>query len=136
MCWPAAAAWAIARSAEFLAAQGKKVTILEMLTRIAGDMGVTSRWVLLGRLRAAGVRMLTNAKAEAITERGVLIGKNGQQELIEGDSIVLAVGARPNNELAQQLQGQVPEVIAVGDAVRPRLVREAIDEGFRAALSL
>lgn len=123
-------------TAEFLAAQGKKVAILEMLPRMASDMGVTSRWVLLGRLRAAGVRMLTNAKAETITQRGVLIAKNGSQELIEGDTVVLALGARPNNELAQQLQGRVPEVMAVGDAVRPRLVREAIDEGFRAALSL
>ena len=38
-------------TAEFLADQNRKVTVIEMLQLIASDVGITTRWGLVSRLR-------------------------------------------------------------------------------------
>ena len=60
----------------------------------------------------------------------VVLDKNGEKKIIKADTIVLALGAKSENRLAEQLKGKVDELIAVGDCVNPRKVGEAIHEGF------
>jgi NADPH-dependent 2,4-dienoyl-CoA reductase/sulfur reductase-like enzyme len=117
-------------TAEFLVRQGKKVTIVEMLGRIATDLTPSSRWVVLQRLRDAGVRMETKATVREITKEGVWVDREGQSELIEGDTVVLAVGLQPSRRLAERLEGKVKELYLIGDCVETRLIGEALDEGF------
>ena len=74
--------------------------------------------------------MLTNAKVAKITERGVVL-ENG--DVIEADTVVLAVGTVPNNELIDQLEGVVPELYAIGDCVEPRKAFEAVHEAAEIA---
>ncbi len=91
----------------------------------------------MDRLTTAGIRMEVGAKAEAITERGVRITRSdGTPGFLEADSMMLAVGMKPGNTLAEELQGKVSEVYKVGDRVEPHRVREAIASGFLAALKV
>jgi len=89
--------------ADFLAEKGKKITLLARRERVGDDIGRTARWIILKRLRDAGVRMETKVDVVDITATGVKgIRRNGgESEFFEGDSVVLAVGLSPNRELAK-----------------------------------
>ena len=120
-------------AAEFLAAAGKKVTIVEMLPKIGSDYGATYRHVVLRRLREIGIKMETNVMVEEITDRGVKAKRDGLAKFFPGDTVVLAVGFKPNKGLGEKLSGKVPAPYSIGDCVEPRRIKEAIEEGFRLA---
>jgi len=117
-------------TAEFLAQEGKKVSIVEMLPRIGNDIVATNRPFTLARLRKAGIRMDTNAKVAEITNKGVRVSRDGVSDFLEGDTVVLAVGFTANKELVQELEGRVAASYSIGDCVEARMMREAVEEGF------
>jgi 2,4-dienoyl-CoA reductase-like NADH-dependent reductase (Old Yellow Enzyme family)/thioredoxin reductase len=124
-------------TAEFLFKMGKKVTVLEMLDRIGADIGEWNRWVVIDRLNAAGIRVETSSKVDLITEKGVRITRpNGLQEFFEADSVVIAVGMKSINKMANELNGKVAALYKAGDCVEPRKVRQAIEGGFLAGLQV
>ncbi len=124
-------------TAEFLADKGKEVTIIEVLPEIAMKVGPMARAPLLKRLAAKGVAMLAGVQHEEITEWGVVItNKEGQSQLIEAETIVLAIGARPNLALLNELKDRVSEVHLAGDCVEPRDIMGAIADGARVGRAL
>ena len=123
-------------TAEFLAAKGKNVIIVEMLPKIASELTPSDRWVVIKRLREAGVRIETSARVLQVESTGVRIDRRGQCEFVRGSSVVLAAGMRPYRDVAEMLEERVGELSFVGDCVRPRLIGDALREGFLAALWL
>lgn len=123
-------------TAEMLAGKGKKVIVLEMLDRIANDVGPSNRWVLLMRLKKAGIRLESKARVVEIREGEVVVQRDGRAEAFEGDTIVIAVGMKPDNNLARELRGLVPDVNIIGDASSPRRIKEAVEEGYLAGIRL
>ncbi|MFC1993671.1 FAD-dependent oxidoreductase [Chloroflexota bacterium] len=123
-------------TAEFLASKGNKVTILEMLGHMGSDIGKTTRWVVLRRLKEAGIKMEARVIAEEITDDGVKVNQDGTSKFYECDTVVLAVGLDTNRKLAQELEGKVPNICLVGDCVAPRRITQSIEEGFRAGLRI
>lgn len=125
-------------TAEFLAARGKKVTIVEMKKRIAEDIGPTTRWTVVKRLRETpNIQIVTSAKLKSVTDRGVVVEANGgrEQREIEAETVVLAVGMRRNEEPQRSLHDKV-KFVEVGDCVEPRKILEAIHEGWRVGCEL
>ena len=118
-------------TAEFLADKGKKTTILVRRERIANDVGRASRWVLVQRVRNAGIGIETDLLVEEITKDGVRGSRNGGPEFFPADTVVLARGFLPDKELAAKLQDKVPVIHLIGDCAEPRMIKEAIEEGFR-----
>jgi len=108
----------------------KKITVLEMLKRVGQDIGRSTRWSILQDLSRLGVRSLTKARAKEITDRGVMIEREGREELIPADTVVLATGSKASNHLYDQIQGRVKEIHVIGDAKSPRKALEAVAEGF------
>jgi len=53
-----------------------------------------------------------------------------QEQLIPADTVVLAMGSRPNNRLYGEIKDQVAEAYLIGDAQNPRRALDAIHEGF------
>jgi 2,4-dienoyl-CoA reductase-like NADH-dependent reductase (Old Yellow Enzyme family)/thioredoxin reductase len=117
-------------AAELLAMLGKRVTIVEMLRDIATELPSKRRYFLKQRLGERGVRIMTGLEIEEVTNKGAvaLDRESGEQLDLEG-TVVLALGATPNNELVRRLRGRVRELHAIGDCVRPRRILEAIHEG-------
>ena len=68
-------------------------------------------------------------KVKEITDEGVVIIRNGHDETIEVDTVVLALGITPVNQLAEQLKGKVAEIHVIGDAKEPRTAWNAVREG-------
>jgi len=124
-------------TAEFLAERGKQVTIMRRGRRIATKVIPIARPALLSRLRSKGVTMLTEVHYDEINDRGVVLTtKEGERRTVEADTVVLAAGVNPNNELYDALKGKVEELYLIGDAVEPRSIREAVAEGANVGRAL
>ena len=93
----------------------------------------SARELLLLRLQEQGVRLLPGVKYEEVTDKGLVVSKEGKRELLEADTIVIAAGSTPNQDLLS-VEG-IP-VRAVGDCNEPRGIEQAVEEGWAAASSL
>ncbi len=122
--------------AEFLAERYKDVMILEMLEEIGSDIGLSLRPAIVERLKAAGIRIETSIKIVEITEKGVTGFRNGSSEFFSAGTIVIAVGMKSERQLAEILEGIVPEIHIIGDCVEARKIREAITDGYSVGLKL
>jgi 2,4-dienoyl-CoA reductase-like NADH-dependent reductase (Old Yellow Enzyme family)/thioredoxin reductase len=125
-----------AETAEFLADQERDVTLVEMIPEIAGDAEKVNRKILLRSLGEKGVKIRVLTQATAILAEGVEVEFGGRKETLAADTVVLATGIRPNNELEAALGTLPPELHKIGDCVKPRKAIDAIHEGFQAALKL
>jgi 2,4-dienoyl-CoA reductase (NADPH2) len=114
----------------------KKVTIVEMLDKVANDVGVSSRWILRKELADRGVNVVIQARLERIAKNSVVIRKGDKEESIPADAVVLALGANSDNTLYNEAKSKFSEVYAVGDCVKPRKALEAIHEGFDVGLKV
>jgi len=120
-----------------LATRGiKEVTLVEMRKSVGTDIGITSRWIILQELRRYGVRVLAKTKVSAINAQGVLVEQGGKEQLIEADTVLLAVGSRSVSELCEKVKERLPEVYMVGDAVAPRKALDAVRQGYLAGTVL
>ncbi|WP_425057867.1 NADH oxidase [Sporomusa carbonis] len=124
-------------TAEYLAEQGKQVTVVEMLDDIAVDVGALTRALLLNRMAEKKIRVLTKSKVREISADGVIIEKEeGTEEITGIDTVVIAVGSKSKNDFLKLIEGDGIPVYAIGDCVKPRKIIEAIHEGLRVAYSL
>jgi 2,4-dienoyl-CoA reductase (NADPH2) len=114
----------------------KEVTVVEMTKKAGNDIGLTTRWTILGELGRLGVKILTNTKAVGITPEGLEVEQGEVRGFLPADSIVIAAGSSPENALVPKIREMVSEGHVIGDASRPRNALEAIREGFEAGLSL
>jgi 2,4-dienoyl-CoA reductase (NADPH2) len=115
--------------ADTLTDRGKQAAIIEASDRIGSDIEITHRWVLLKKLREAGVRMFTGAKVTDVVDRGVKIEKSSLSELVEADTVVNAgIDAVP--KLDWQPACEVAEVHIIGDSAEPGKLMEAVASGF------
>jgi NADPH-dependent 2,4-dienoyl-CoA reductase/sulfur reductase-like enzyme len=109
-----------------LAVTPTEVTIVEMLESLATDGGAEARHLLMERLRAKRVRILTRSEVKEILDDGVVFVRDGREESIRGvEHVVLAMGAAPLDDLSAEIKDKVSEVHVIGDAQEPRSVLEA-----------
>lgn len=121
-----------------LADEGKDVTLVEMLPKIGQDIGITTRWTVLLYLRERGVKILTNKRAVEI-KRGALViedVQSGERDEIPCDTVILAVGTKPNDGLYDELVSKVPEVYKIGDCAKPGKAIDATHEAADLALKI
>ncbi len=124
-------------TAYYLAEQGKTVTIVEALTRMASDMFFMTRRRLLDGLRNRGVTLLNGVTCSEIGKGSVIVTTaEGERRTVPADAVVLAVGYRANQSLSRALEGIVSETYCIGDASEPRRILDAVREGYRAGLAL
>ncbi|MGQ9833710.1 MAG: oxidoreductase [Candidatus Villigracilaceae bacterium] len=117
-------------SADYLAARGVQVTLVEMLPEVGADMDALAKAMLLGRLKKQGVAIHTSTKVTSLTKNEVVTEQNGTLVRLPIETVVMAVGVRPNRELAGALEHSGLEIFVIGDAFQPRKALEAIWEGF------
>jgi len=124
-------------TAEYLADRGKEVTVTRRKPEMATKVGPVQRQVFLNRLIEKGIQLMPNVSYKGVNSQGIaVIAKDGAEKTIEADTIVLATGAKPDNSLLEELKGKVPSIYTIGDCVKPRKIRDAIDEGFMTALEI
>ena len=120
-------------TALWLAQQGKKVTILEMLpqlmsTRYHPDY---NRVMLLDLLEHLRVAVLAGVRVQEIIDTGVMVvDSEGQRREVKANTVILAVGLKPDNSLYKSLAGEIAEVHAIGDCQEPVNVMKAIWDAY------
>ena len=91
---------------------------------------------LIKMLGGYDVKAIYGAETTEITDKGLTVKQGDEKRSLKADSVVLAVGDKPNNELYGKLFSKVPELYRVGDCVKPRREMEAISEGAYVALRI
>ncbi|KPK30401.1 MAG: hypothetical protein AMK69_03335 [Nitrospira bacterium SG8_3] len=120
--------------AVYLARQGKKVAIVEILDKVARNMWRGNRLHILELLKKHNVRILTSARVQEIKEGSIVVNnEKDQTEELEADTVTIATGLLPNNELHDVLAGAASEVYPIGDCDRAGKMLNAIWTGFRKA---
>jgi len=108
----------------------KKITVVEMLKKLGQDIGTSTRWIIIQDLARLGVRTMTNTLAKEITAEGLIVEREGKEELIRGGTVVIATGAKAVNSLYEDLRDHIKEIYLIGDAKNPRKALEAVAEGL------
>lgn len=111
----------------------KKVSIVEQQAKIGKDIGRSSKWVISMDIPRFGIQVLTETRVIAINDEGVIIEKGNDRSTIKADTVVIAAGSEPNNELFEQLKDVVSEIYLIGDGRQPRKVMDAIRDGYHLA---
>jgi 2,4-dienoyl-CoA reductase-like NADH-dependent reductase (Old Yellow Enzyme family)/thioredoxin reductase len=115
--------------AHHLAEHGSSVTIVEQLPKIALNLESITRKVLLKELRERGVRFLTGRRLSRVEETGVVVtAEDGTETFVEADSVVVAIGNKPDNTLFEQIQSLGIPLYQIGDCLEPRSAKAAISE--------
>ena len=119
-----------------LAQQRKNVDIIEMLDEVALEANILHRRALLLELEKV-VTIRSGLECTEITDEGVIaVDRNGERVTFACDTVVLAVGYRPPSELVDALLDTAPEVVPVGDCVKPRNLLWAVRTGYDAAMAV
>ena len=72
-----------------------------------------------------------------VDDAGVTVrNAKGDERVVEADSVVLASGAAPAHALLHEFEWMVDELHGVGDALIPRGLEQAIQDGFRLGVRL
>jgi 2,4-dienoyl-CoA reductase-like NADH-dependent reductase (Old Yellow Enzyme family)/thioredoxin reductase len=119
--------------AEFLADGGAEVECLSEHVDFATGSEDGTRLALLHRLMNKGVRISRCHRLVSALDGGAVVEDTftGDRRTIVDASVVLACGLVPNDGLAADLRGRVPEVHVIGDALAPRRLMHATLEGAR-----
>ncbi len=115
---------------------GRQVTVIDMVPRLAANVGRTSRWSLTKSLKLLGIDLRPSTKLIEIRDDSVLVETAKGEETIPADTVVMAVGASSINDFAGNLKEIGCDVITIGDAKEPRKITEAVREGFEEALKI
>lgn len=130
------AGYAAVDTAEYLASQGKLVSIVTERDGVVPGMGYTSRNYLIKRFYPANIRVCTDAKVTEINDKGVMINKAGVEFLLDADTVVVSVGERSEKTLAKALEGKVNELYQIGDGAKVGNAMKAIESAFKLALTI
>ena len=125
-------------TAEYLAARGCKVSVIEMMDKIAAGESTTILPTLLENYKTYGVAQYPGHKVKEFRMDAVVCeNKDGAEVTILCDYIVLAMGARSNVFDAAALEAANIPVYAVGDAAgKAADISNAIRTGYDTACQL
>jgi len=117
--------------AEALVSGGMDVTILEMAPQIMTLMDEDMASLVQTELETHGVKVKVNSRVTGFIGNGKVEGVQTETETIPADLVVLAIGVRPNSEIARdagielgirqaikvnaRMETNIPDIYAAGD---------------------
>ena len=115
-----------------LAEQGRDVTVIGGWPgELGGSTLPVSRNILLTKLRKYAKAIEPDTLVVKVIAQGVVVKRDGQEGIIEADTVVLSPAAKCNTELAGRLKGAVAELHVIGDATEIGCIGDATLAGFR-----
>ena len=119
-----------------LGMEGKEVHIVEMRDELAPDANIRHRPLLLKEINKYAT-VHAGCKGLEVSKEGILCeDKEGHQMLVEGDSIICALGQRSRRDVVDALRDSAPYVAVIGDASKVSTITNAVYEGYHAALDI
>jgi 2,4-dienoyl-CoA reductase (NADPH2) len=124
------------RLRELMFQGSSRVTVFEMLPRIGQDVGKSTRWILFDNLKRYKVSVKTGTTVTSVRNGVIKYEKDGKQEQMPFDTVVLASGSQPVDGLSGEVKKLGIPFATVGDCIRPGKLNEAIHGGFLAAMNI
>ena len=120
--------------AEFLVKRGRKVTIVESSQTIGEGVLDFRLDALMSWFARRGVGLVAGASDIRVTPHGVSFNaQDGTRTAVDADTVIPTAPVTPNHDLADSLQGVVPEVYAIGDCSAAGMMVDAVGAGWRTA---
>jgi 2,4-dienoyl-CoA reductase (NADPH2) len=117
--------------------QQAEVTVVEPEKRIAGDIKPSFKWRHASWVEELGIPCRTSTRLLKVDAEGAhVVDAKGERALLAADSVILAAERAPAHALFGEFEWMVDELHGVGDAVIPRGLEQAIQEGFRLGVRL
>ena len=112
------------------------VVIVEPTDKLGGNVGLRTGWFIRNEVTNhpdIDVRMETTA--EQIRDDSIVVQHKGEFEELKVKNVVLAVGMRNNDMLAEELraEGAIGELYVIGDCNIPRTMKDAFEEAAMVA---
>jgi 2,4-dienoyl-CoA reductase (NADPH2) len=125
-------------TALFLAEQdaARRIVLVEQARELGQNIGRSTRWTMLADLERRGVAGRTGARVLGIGPASVRIDVDGGAEELPAQTVVLAVGTRPLDELRLVTTARGIPFHVVGDAAGVGTAFDAIHQGFIAGASI
>ena len=118
--------------AEFLLARDREVTVLESTDKPGRELSIVRRWRVLDGVEKHA-RLHRQASVSGITADAVRWrDAAGVEQRAEADSVILAVGAVPDDSVAQALASCGVPLQRVGDCHEAGYIEGALREGHQA----
>jgi len=123
--------------AEFLLERGREVTVLEPGTHLGRGLAIVRRWRVLDNLRQHQVPLLTGVEIDSIAADGVHYrDSEGQRQHLKAHSIILALGTRPDDTLARNMEAAGFPVTCIGECGGLGYIEGALHSAAAAALQM
>jgi 2-enoate reductase len=127
-------------TALWLAQQGKKVTVIERLNDVlVGGHPIPhmNRVMLLDLMKYHKVELITGSALLEATEHEAVIVRNGlRRDALPADTVVLAAGLSPVQDIYRALQGRHPALYLIGDAREARNILNAVWDAYEVARAI
>jgi 2,4-dienoyl-CoA reductase-like NADH-dependent reductase (Old Yellow Enzyme family)/thioredoxin reductase len=119
-------------TAEVVAKAGHRTTIVDMLPEIGQGISILVIFDIKRRLAEYGPAYMLGHKVSEITEDGVLLEQvdDGERVVVDADTIILALGVRPRQDIVNAFKAAFPEAHILGDANRGGRILEATQDAY------
>ncbi|MDK2866972.1 MAG: 2-enoate reductase [Clostridiales bacterium] len=123
------------------AMDGKKVTVVEAKDSIlsAGDpVPVMNSMMLTDLMNKYNVAIRTGHKIEEVNDAGAVITsvEDGSESFISADTVIIAVGFKSMNSMAQDIYGTYLEIYEIGDGREVGNIKTSIGDAYEVARGL
>ncbi len=119
-----------------LAENGHSVTLVEMLPKIMKDVAVTDFLAYSERIAKTDMRVLTETRLEEVLDNGARVSSKKGEEILEADTVILALGLKAEQGLYNELLAAGKEVYLAGDAIKAGKIFDAIHTAYRVAIRI
>lgn len=123
-----------------LAQHGKQVSIVEITPALMGgghgSLPFMNWSMLVDLLKFHQVEIHTGTKVTEVRKDGVAIEKEGAEERISADTVILAAGCRPVNDLYEELKTAGIPLYNIGDSRKVNNIMQAVWDGFEIGCSI
>ena len=123
--------------AEFLAARGRQVTVLEPGRDLGAELSIVRRWRVLHELKQLGVNLISQLQLDAIHPNHIdYTDKEGVKQTQAVDTVIMALGTEPDNRLTLDIAAAGFSVTNIGDSDEIGYIEGALKSATLTAASI
>jgi 2,4-dienoyl-CoA reductase-like NADH-dependent reductase (Old Yellow Enzyme family)/thioredoxin reductase len=119
-------------TAEFVMRAGHKTSLVDMLPEIGAGANIIVILDIKERMACYDPVGLPAHRLLQITAKGVELEcmQSGEHVFVSADTVILALGVRPNREVVDRFRAAFPDARVIGDAVRGGRIVDATQDAY------
>ncbi|NLL55601.1 MAG: FAD-dependent oxidoreductase [Clostridiales bacterium] len=121
--------------AEYLAQKNNAVIVIEALDEVGVELGAFRKINVMESLASYKIATVSKTKCVEIIDSGLIVEKEGKQQELKCDYVVIATGSKSNDysDIKEYCAKNNIHYYVIGDAKKPRKAIDAIHEGAEVA---